>query len=139
MSEYVTFTQRRAQQTHTCNDCGLPILRGNEYISIRGQRGGRYFYRKTHIHCDAVINAYSAETGCEVDRSDLKAVVAWLRSRTCPGCINSQRCFRIGQDLFGCKVVLRRVLPPTVLSAALQSAQRKQTAYDRDHDGSLTE
>lgn len=134
MNDHTTITQRRAQKLHCCDDCGLPILRGNEYITVRGQQDGRYIYRKAHIHCDAVISAYSADAGCEVDRSQLNTVVKWLRDSACPGCTIAQRCCRIGQDLFSCSTVLKHVLSPTVLSAALQSVQKNRTAYCRDED-----
>ncbi len=126
MNDLASITQRKAQKLHFCDDCGRPILRGCEYLSIHGQQNGKYFYKKEHIHCDAVVNAYCAETGREVFYGRLDSVVEWLRDSVCPGCIESGTCRRAGQDTFSCQIALRRVLPPTVLYAALQSVKENE-------------
>lgn len=126
MNELADITQRRAKKIHYCDDCGKPIMPGCEYLSIRGQENGRYFYKKEHIHCDAVINAYCAAKDCEVFYDRLDEVVEWLQATACPGCILAKDCNRCGLDTFCCIIALKRTLPPTVLSAAIMSVSANE-------------
>lgn len=127
MSKPAEVTQRKAKKIHYCADCGKPILPGSEYICVHGRQNGGHFYRKEHIHCDAVINAYCGAMGCEVYYERLDGVVAWIRDEVCAKCADRESCGAGGQDTFSCSVVLRRVLAPTVLYAALQSVRENET------------
>lgn len=123
MNELVSITQHKARKVHYCNECRYPILRGCEYLSIYRRQDKNLLYKKTHIHCDAVINAYCTMTNREMVYDQLDAVVKWLRDAVCSGCAESGSCRRAGQDTFSCPIALRRVLPPTILHAALRSVE----------------
>lgn len=124
MNELTSVIQRKARKVHYCSDCGRPILPGCEYLAVRGMQDGSFFYEKEHIHCDAAIRAYEARTSREVYYGRLDEVVEWLYETACPGCPHTGTCRNSGQDIFECTAALRRVLPPTVLSAALESVRK---------------
>lgn len=122
-------TQQKARKIHFCNDCGKPILPGCEYINTRISHNGKKVSKKEHIHCDAVINAYCAETGNEVCYERLDPVCKWICDEVCVKCKYADECTIGGQEMFSCRHVLTRILSPTVLSAALQSAKDNGKEY----------
>lgn len=124
MNEICSVTQRKAQKAHFCDVCGKPILPGSEYIAIRSAQDSRFWHNKEHIHCDALLDAYTRQTGLGLDYGRLDVVVTWLCAKACSECHHEHSCRFAGQDIFGCTVALRRVLPPTVLSAALESVRK---------------
>lgn len=127
MTELANVTQRRARKIHYCSDCGKPILPGSEYLSVKGMDCGQFFYEKEHIHCDALINAYCAANDREVFYDRLDEVVEWLRDTACTECLRAGECTRGGQDTFACTTALMKVLPPSLLFAALQSVRESES------------
>lgn len=123
MIDLCEVTQRRARKTHFCEVCGKPIVPGSEYISTKSLQEGRFVNVKEHIHCDAVLNAYTKATGAELYYGRMDEVVVWLRDEVCSECPHESTCRMAGQDIFACTYALRRVLQPTVLRAALESVK----------------
>lgn len=124
MNEICSVTQRQAKKVHFCDVCGKPILPGSEYIAIRSAQDGRFWHNKEHIHCDALLDAYTRQTGLGLDYGRLDVVVTWLCAKACSECHHEHSCRLAGQDIFCCTAALRCVLPPTVLSAALESVRK---------------
>ena len=124
MSEICSVTQHKAKKNHFCDVCGKPIIPGSEYLAIRSTQDGRFWNIKEHIHCDALLNAYTKQTGLGIDFGRLDMVVAWLCAKACSECPIESTCRLAGQDIFTCSAALRRVLQPTVLHAAIESVKR---------------
>lgn len=123
MSEICSVIQRKAKKIHFCDVCGKPIIPGSEYLAIRSAQDGRFWHNKEHVHCDALLDAYTRQTGLGLDFGRLDMVVTWLCAKACSECPQESSCRLAGQDIFGCTAALRRVLQPTVLHAALESVK----------------
>lgn len=124
MNEICSITQRKAKKAHFCDVCGKSIIPGSEYMDMRYAQDGLFWHSKEHIHCDALLDAYTRQTGLGPDYGRLDIVATWLCAKACSECPNESSCRLAGQDIFACTAALRRVLPPTVLSAALESVRK---------------
>lgn len=123
MTEICDVQQRRARKQHSCDVCGAAILPGSEYISFRSMQDGRFWYNKSHIHCDAILNAYIRENGMELGWNELDCVQDWIRDEVCSACSErSGGCMYFMGRLYCCERVIRQLVQPTVLHAALASA-----------------
>ena len=124
MSEICSVIQRKAKKIHFCDVCGKPIIPESEYLAIRSAEDGRFWHNKEHIHCDALLDAYTRQTGLGLDFGRMDMVVTWLCAKACSECSHESSCRLAGQDIFGCTAALRRVLQPTVLHAAMESVRK---------------
>lgn len=59
MSETCYIIQRKAKKIHFCDARGKPIIPGSEYLVIRSAQDGRFWQNKEHIHCVALLDAYT--------------------------------------------------------------------------------
>lgn len=126
MTERCDITTRRARKMHICDVCGGVIPAGSEYVSARSIGEGRTWYNRLHIHCDAVLDAYTRHTGKGVDWECMDDIAEYLRITACGDCGHDGECLRLGRRIFGCRRALRAALPTTVLYAALESARKSE-------------
>ena len=86
MSEICSVIQRKAKKIHFCDVCGKPIIPDSEYLAIRSAEDGRFWHNKEHIHCDALLDAYTRQTGLGLDFGRMDMVVTWLCAKACSEC-----------------------------------------------------
>ena len=121
MSEY-TKIQRKARKAHACEVCGCAIYPGKEYIYVRCITGKGYSDSKRHIHCDALLCQFMKDSGKELRMDRLHEVSAWMQKKACSTCSLKGECNRMEHQLTACLRLLSCILPPTVRSAAIESA-----------------
>lgn len=122
--ELCSYAFRRAKKPHSCDVCGFEIVPGSEYISVKSMQDGKFWYNKEHIHCDAILNAYTKKTCGEIEWGEYNRVLEWIHDEACSECGCSSACRREGKEIFNCTKVLRTVLSPTILPSAIESVKR---------------
>ena len=127
MSEFATRAQRRAAREHKCVLCGLPIRAKAEYIHIKVLQDGRYREIRIHIHCDAILSEYAAQNGLEeIDMTSITSDIAgWITETAC-AVYNHEDCGRRIRQRCSCPDVLRHIVSPLVLTAALNSVKENE-------------
>ena len=129
MTEVISREQRKARKQHECHLCGKSILPECEYIheTYKGDNG--FVTLRRHIHCDAMLDAYNSEYNPEEDY-DEREVTETLWSELCKQLCDDQQLDECNMDdLYGCELCQRKLLPPSVLGAAKQSVKDN---YDWD-------
>mgnify|MGYP004684398767 CR=1 FL=1 len=141
--------QNVARMRHWCHVCEKDIFPGSQYIRDTFREGKKHLVVCRHIHCDAMLSAWAKECcntklieehrhiGCE----DL--MQAWVRDRVCCNCENGylsnvvylgdqdqKDCFSNVRDIVTCKQCIDKILPPSVVGAALQSIRENQEGAD---------
>lgn len=115
--------QRKARKRYECHLCGKAILPGREYIyeTFKGDDGFRTLRR--HIHCDAMLHEYNTEYNGE-EYYDDNEVAETLWSELCKQLCNEDQQDECSMDdLFGCELCQRKLLPPSIIGAAIQSVK----------------
>lgn len=122
--ELCSYTFRKAKKPHSCDVCGFEIVPGSEYISIRSMQDGKFWHNKEHIHCDAILNAFTKQTCCEIEWGKYDSVLEWIHDEACSECPCVNDCKKDGMEIMNCTKVLRTVLSPTILPSAIESVKR---------------
>lgn len=125
MGEILTMKQRKARKEHKCTLCGSPILPGREYMYYSWVNDCRISEGKFHIHCDAMLDVFMTEF-CFDDEYDYDDAACALREEGCEKVCTYEEREECTLDLFSCERCLRKLLPPTVLGAALRSVQENK-------------
>ncbi len=123
MSDFMREEQYRARRDYTCHLCGGMIRAGTEYIYVVSKYEGRLNDYRRHIHCDALLNAWAAETGaCEFSEYEIGEYLYDEVCRSC-GLRETDGCAEV--TAFSCDAVLTALLnaSPTLLTAARESAR----------------
>lgn len=126
MSEFASRNQRRAVKEHKCWLCSLPIRAKAEYIHIKAFQDGRYREIRIHIHCDAILSEYAEQNELEeIDMTRKADIGEWITETAC-AVFNHDDCGRRANERYSCKDVLRHIVSPLVLTAALKSVKENE-------------
>lgn len=121
MLEFVRKDQYRARKDYPCHLCGETIRKGAEYIYEVNKYDGLVSDYRRHIHCDALLDAWAAETGD--DEYTDEEIGEFLYDQVCSCCpyIEEDECDKT--PCFSCEIVQEALLTPTMLAAAKQSVR----------------
>ena len=119
MVEFLRKEQYRAKKDHICHLCGKTIRKGREYIYEVSKYEGMVNDCRRHIHCDALADVYFGETG--VTEYTDEEICEYLCDKVCSRCPERETSDCSMWDAFGCELVQKELLKPTVFAAAKRS------------------
>lgn len=119
MLEFADRRQRKAQKAYFCDLCGALIRRGAEYIYEAQKGDDGFLVTRRHIHCDAMLDAYLADSDAAEYSAD--EVRDWICDGACGGCDYGADCDQAG--CFECEFAQQKLLRPAILEAARQSVR----------------
>lgn len=121
MLEFIRKEQYRAKKDYTCHLCGETIRKGREYIYEVNKWEGMVNDYRRHIHCDALLDAWAAETGDD-EYTDTE-ISEYICDRVCSRCVCGEEDECDKAPCFSCEIVQEALLTPTMLAAARQSVR----------------
>lgn len=126
MLEFSRKEQRTARKNHRCELCGKPIFKGCEYIYESQKYDGEIHTYKRHIHCDAMLDACLSTVYPDAGEYDVVSVTECIWDEVCGAiCGEDQReeCDEDMACLFACELCQKKLLPPSLVGAAIQSVR----------------
>lgn len=112
-----------ARKEHTCHLCGKKICAGSQYVQEKTKIDGRYRTMNRHIHCDAMLNAWS-DIYCEDGEYDEYQIMDDIWEHVCQGICSEQDRNNCGLVcIFSCERCQREMLDASILGAAMQSVK----------------
>ena len=132
--KFIRSEQSIARTRHICHVCTKDILPGSQYIRDTFREGKKHLAVCRHIHCDAMLSAWAKEC-CSTKLIEEHQHVccedimqAWVRDQVCRNC--EKDCPSDVGDIVTCKRCIDKILPPSVVGAALQSIRESQEGAD---------
>ncbi len=123
MTEFTNVQQYKARKRYVCHLCGHAILPGAEYVYEASKWDGEVHQMRRHIHCDAILDAFSRDE-CPEEYTESE-VWEWACDRACAGCSHADEdgdCEDGGTDaVWACEIAQEKLLPPQYLEAAKKS------------------
>lgn len=128
MLEFFRQTQHRAAREYTCDLCGRTIRKGVQYVYEVSKYNGMLNDFRRHIHCDALLHAWSAETGG--GEYTVEEIGDFLRDGVCSHCdlFEMDECDQT--ECFSCDGVLGALLRPAELAAAKESVLENEGTFN---------
>ena len=114
--------QRNGRKDYVCQLCGKRIVKGREHIYESGRYEGSFFGHRRHIHCNAIADAFFAESWTE-DEYNEDDIWNYCREEGCRGCSPDIRedCIDDMKNPFWCPKVIERLTKGNDQRAALTS------------------
>lgn len=131
MSELFTAVQRKAKKEYVCHICLELIPCGAEHIHRKGKIDGKFAESRMHIHCDALADEYAAKPYFD-GYLNTAEVQDWMQDEACKRCPKWDIDEHCEKNVFFCDEAMRKLLHPTVVSAAIESI--KQSIGGLDHE-----
>ena len=145
--KFIRSEQNVARMRHWCHVCEKDIFPGSQYIRDTFREGKKHLAACRHIHCDAMLSAWTKEC-CSTKLieehqhiccEDIMQV--WVQDKVCRNCEKTylsnltncdgeKRCLSNVRDIVTCKQCIDKILPPSVVGAALQSIRENQEGAD---------
>lgn len=132
--KFIRSEQNVAKTRHICHVCTKDILPGSQYIRDTFREGKKHLAACRHIYCDAMLSAWAKEC-CSTKLIEEHQHIccedlmqAWIRDQVCCNC--KKDCLSNVGDIVTCKQCIDKILPPSVVGAALQSIRENQEGAD---------
>lgn len=135
MLEFSNIEQRKARKNHKCEMCGKPIYKGCEYIYESQKYDGKIHTYKRHIHCDAMLDACLTSIYPDIGEYDIDSVTDSIWNEVCCSVCGDEQRDECGEDwkcLYACEICQKKLLPPAMLGAAIQSVRDNTMREDND-------
>lgn len=132
--KFIRSEQNVARMRHWCHVCEKDIFPGSQYIRDTFGEGKKHLTVCRHIHCDAMLSEWAKECCSTKLIEEHKHICcedlmqAWVRDRVCCNC--KKDCLSNVGDIVTCKQCIDKILPPSVVGAALQSIRESQEGAD---------
>lgn|GEM_PF-3493604 len=123
--------QRKTRKRYTCQICGEDILPGSQRMIYTYKSGAGYITFSHHIHCDALLRTWDEKiriTDACSSAADADEMREDIWNLVCRDCefrreFEPDGSFCTPEDITGCPHCIKKVLPPSMTGAALDSIQ----------------
>ena len=128
MAEFLSRKEQKAKKPRRCDTCHAEIAPGERYVRTAFTDNGSVGDYSQHIHCEALAERYCMAMG--TDEYDFDDVEYWAQEEVCSEC--DKRDDACDHTAMTCPLVLRALLPPTLLTH--EDVRRHIEIKERQYD-----
>ena len=134
IAKLVRTEQRKTRKRYTCQICCMDILPGSQRMLYTYKSSAGYITFSNHIHCDALLRAWDKkirikdDDAAPADATDAHEMREDIWKQVCSNCefrreFEPDGSYCSPEDIPHCPYCIQKVLPPSMVGAALDSLQ----------------